>query len=748
MSTIETYERILSEWLILREESVEQFNQVSQQFEEASALAASQNQPAPQAPRQEDFVLPEIPPAFSQNFMPEWDGDIETLAKVLVDIFDESQSSHKWLKEMRSDKEDAWRRSTDYYEMASELAVDKNRKKSIRKSRDKDFGSELDPERSSVIFPLAYEAVQILAARMFTIVRGFGSDFVELIGVEPADIENAKIVEKFLNFQQRSEIETSSVLMDWLLQAFTIGTGVIFQSWDAEGNLRNMEAIDRWMVWANHAPTLSKSNVLFLRREMTVGKLKQMRDEGLYIFDDDALDAALNAKVDFDPRNNTSDSRANFNQSAWESQSKKSEGVDEKYRSVYVDIKMDTMPDRWVYVLNEKLIIGVSQPLIPNAPELSIKARFPITFFSPIRKIGDFDGDSFLLRAADPQDIVNSMLEEIVANTEAAGRGFGITTDPSLAGKPMEAGIWNLVEEIESMRIVNIPDVSQNILGTIDWLTDRVTDRTTGINEISRGRAQFSGQTATATRDLLSQSQQRSSPTEVMAVDAMRDVYSVAITLARLYLQPHKLFKITGQGESLVAFSQVDGSRPLQASDLIGISGQDLIPTGLPGSSSSITERILNESAVVVQTGGNPQPLMRTYFKVQYGGRVNVDDIYPANGIGNDPFQENDKIKRGQPVQRDPDDDDNFHLTIHLQLAQDVEFQNLLQQNPLLLNILQLHIQAHVDAVVRSGGAVGQGGGLGSGTGAAGLNLNIPGPDPQTSGELEAQLSQLQGTGA
>lgn len=728
----------LTEWLRFRAQALEQHQEQIEQLQAAAAEQGISNPPLPDPPN-----IPETPPAFDQQLMPTWDGEFGTLAGVLREMTHESQETHTWLKSIRQPKEEIWRKNRMYYDMAEELAFDRNRLKSIALKSKFNRDAELNPERMALVLPLIYEAAQLLFARLYMTMLGTGDGYVELLGRERNDIPGAKNLEKFMNFQQSHEIPTEEVLADFVLDSLITGTGVIFQEWDAVTNRRKQRTISRLDIWWDLAPWFDEIKVMRIRREVSVGELEDLRNAGRLWFSNQDMAAAAEEHIEHERETQSTERDADPRANARAQRNIRRDQINRRYRKVFLDIQMDTEPWRWIYVINESLIVGVVQPLIPEDPQKDVRARFPITIFAPIRRIRDLDGDSFVRRARDSQDLINAALELLVQNLKANALGIGITNDESLVDKPMRAGFWHFSNDPKATQVINFPDISGSILGVIDWFTSRVIDRITGTNDITRGRAQFSGQTATATRDLLSQAATRLTPMERRSLKTMQDVYSVAITLNRLYLAPHKYIRVVGEEAIQHIGAGLGPGQGMAGADFLGLTGQDLVPTGFPGSASAITQETLNEAAVVAQTGGNPQPLMREYIKTRWKGRVNVDEVYPDNAIGNDPVQENENMLSGIPVSRDPDDIDAWHIQVHEQLPTDKRFQQAVQVNPLLGAIWQQHVQVHVQFMQQQAqllGGVAHGGGLGNGSGASGLNTNMVAARPKPDRERENQV--------
>ena len=732
----------LTEWLQFRAQALEQHQQQIQQLQAAAAAEGIENPPLPDPPN-----IPEIPPAFDANLMPDWDGEFQTFAPFMKHMTVESQDTHTWLKSIRQPKEKLWKERRQYYDMAEELAFDRNRKKSINKVSKFRPDAELNPERMAMVLPLIFEATQLLYARIYMAMLGTGDGFVELLGRERNDIQGAKNLEKFMNFQQSHEIPTEEVLADYVLDGFIYGTGVMFQDWDAVENQRKMRSISRLDIWWDLAQWFDEIKVMRIRREASIGELEDLRNAGRLWFSNEDLKAASDGQhIEHERETVSSQTDADPRANARAQRNIKLDQINRRYRKVFLDIQMDTEPWRWVYVVNESLIVGVVPPLIPEDEERGVKARFPVSIFSPIRRIRDLDGDSFVGRALDSQDIINATLELLMSNIKANSLGIGITNDESLQDKPLRAGFWHYSSDPKATQIINFPDISASTLGVIDWFTSRVIDRITGTNDITRGRAQFSGQTATATRDLLQQATTRLTPMERRALKSMQDIYSVAIALNRMYLAPHKFIRVVG-GKALQHLSAgAPEGVGLEGADFLGLAGQDLVPTGFPGSASAITQETLNEAAVVAQTGGDPRPLMREYIKTRWKGRINVDEIYPENGIGNDPVQENENLLNGIPPTRDPDDVDSWHLQVHQSLETDKRYLEAVQANPMLEVIRQQHMQVHSQAMQQqaalfAGIAPGShGGGFGNGVGTSGLSTSMLGARPKPDRERESQV--------
>jgi len=733
-----------SEWDQYRQQQAEYAQQISQSNEQEIAGAIAAGMPAPD-PQPLPDVPPDLPPAFKEELIPELE-DEGTIQKALQAVYEDYDGTLEWLKRIRRVKENDWALSMEYYDMVAELAYDEERRKSVQLSdKFKDL-DEMEPERMALVLPFAYESVQLIGAHLYNTMRGRGPEYCEINGREKNDIEGAKRTEAFLNYQYSHEIPTSDVVSDYILDALKLGTGVKFHTWDTTRNRRREEILPRWNIWWDKASSMQDCKVVCVRREVSVGELYKLRNdpESPIWFESKDIETAL-AKVVNHCKPRVHQNEQDKEPTERETHTKENR-VNPKYQRVWLDIMMHTEPNRWVYVVNESLVVGVTTPEIPDIPELDIESRFPISIFSPIRKRGDIDGDSFVVRILDVQDMSNAALALLIENLKSASVGVGLTSDDSLAGTKIRAGYWHQSMSPEKGNIMYPAANTQQILGLIDWLTSRVTDRVTGTTPEFRGQARYSGMPATAIRDLLEQGTSRMSPMEDRALFAMQDGYSVAITLNRLYLQPHKYFRVVGEQAVLPGRAPQGDPRGINASDIIGASGKDLVPTGFPGASSTIAQETLNEAAVIMQTGGNPRPLMREYVKVKYRGVINPDDVFPENGIGNDPIQENENLLAGMPISRDPDDIDPHHIQIHMMLQQDARFVQAAQMNPVLMVAWQSHMQQHMQAMQQQGltmGGAPMQQGMGSGVGTSGLSTNMMGADPKMGGEIEAQMGAI-----
>jgi len=748
MSVNDSQNYSLTEWEQYRQQVAQNQQETMALYEQQVELANAAGEPAPPPPEPVE-PPPAIPPAFDPAVFVEYDqiGDYQKAAQV---VYEEYKDTFSWLKSLRTPKESMWGKCYEYYDMVQELAYDENRRKSVQMADKFKPNAEMSPERMALVLPFAYEAVQVVFAHLYSIVRGQGLGYVDIAGRTESDIPAAQRIESFLNYQYGYEIPTSDKYTDYILDSIIVGSGIMFQAWDAMRNTRKLEVIPRYNIWWDGAPTIQEAKVITIRREVSVGELYALRDaQGTPIwFDNDALERAAAATLtDQDPRTYANDRNPDMNHDKLFNATDAK--VNPKYQKVYLDIMWHTEPKRWVYVVNEALVVGVTQPSVPDMPDDEIESRFPITVFSPIRKRGDIDGDSFVSRILDVQDMSNAALATMIEHMKSAALGVGFTTDEDLAGRPIKAGSWVYTDDPANARIDYPAANAQQFLGVIDWLTNRVADKVTGVTSELRGQAKFAGMSATAIRDLSSQGAARMSPMDDRALAAMQDQYSLAITMNRIYLAPHKLFQVVGtEGLPVTRGQQIptgQEARPITAKDMIGAVGKDLVPTGFPGSQQSDTQTVLNEAAVVAQTGGNPTPLMREYFETKYRGILDVDEMYPQNAIGHDPLQENENILAGISVSRDPDDVDMHHIQIHQMLMVDQRFLMAIQQNPMLYAILEAHVSEHLQkaqeqAAIMAGAQQGTANG---GVGTSGLGTNMVTAQPKTDAAREAQMGAM-----
>jgi hypothetical protein len=256
--------------------------------------------------------------------------------------------------------------------------------------------------------------------------------------------------------------------------------------------------------------------------------------------------------------------------------------------------------------------------------------------------------------------------------------------------------------------------------------------------------------TATATRDLMNEAATRISQSIDLGVHTMQEVYTAAILLNQRYLQDHQAVQVVGQGPNLAVWrpgaNTAEEPRGANGADLGGVVGKDLVPSGYTGSGSKyqLTQEALNEAAVIMQTGGNPVPLVRRYIEIKYGRTIDVDEIYPQNGVGNDPMQENQIIAQGGQIRRDPDDNDAWHMQVHSQAFRDPQFVAMSQQMPQIAMALQMHMQEHMGNLQQQAAMMASvpngGGGVGGGSGVSGMNKENPRAKPKSDDDREAQM--------
>jgi hypothetical protein len=736
----EVYGKAISEYVAQRGQAMDQMHQQAMgDYQEQVGAATQMNIPIPMPP-----ALPEppsgIPAAFDVTLMPEWKSQqADDLPKACEKVADSCKDLHSWLKNVRrmGNREKGWADCQAYYDMLNGLSYDEMRRKSVDLLTKTRPDAELNPERQALVLPVIFEAVQIIGSTLFQTFRGTGTDHCELIGQEKNDIPEAIRVEQFMNYQYSHEIPTSDLFSDIVLDALITGCGVWLQTWDMNRNLRRCKVLDRADVWWDPADVLDEARAVVVRREISLAEAMRERAAGRWLFTDEAVDGlpdVLEHRVQSTLYDTGDYGRQPSRSMARSAERQKGANVNPLYKKLTLDIVMDTEPWRICYILNEKLLVGVSKPLIFADQQREIQARFPVSVFAPIRRAREIDGDSFVSRALDCQDMCNALLNMIPNSIKSSTQGFGITSNYELMGQPIELGKWHVSNNPQGDQVVYGKDASSQILSVVDWYTNRVGDRISGVTSGSRGEMQYAGMPATAVRDLIQQGGKRTSPQEIRAVDCKQDIDSVGITLNKLYLAPHSVFRVTGE----------DGiPRPMDSSDIQGVTGKDLVPTGFPGSMAADAQSALNEAAVLMQVGRDPAPILKLYFKNKYKGRINVDQIFPEDGVGHDPVQENMNMMNGMPVSRDPDDIDQYHVSVHMQMANDKNFMKAAQQNPQILMVLQNHIQEHMTNIQRvaslaAGVAPAQG--MGSGSGASGQNTNPIEAQAKTDQEREKQM--------
>jgi len=731
----------LTEWeqyrqsvMQLQQEAIEA-NQLEVQNTAVTGDVAAQHE-VPEIP-------PEIPPAFNMQLVPEANNERVSnpgdFAAVMNEVDKMCKYHHEWLKGLRTPKESTWALAQAYYDMAEEQAFDKNRRKSDKFASFRDHNSEMEPERCALMLPVIYEAVQQIQSKFHNVMRGSGLNIVELLGEEKNDIPEAKLVAKYMNYQYRHEIETEDIISDMILDGLIIGTGVVMQSWDSIISGRKLEVLDRQDIWWDEsAPSIQQSKVVVVRREISLGELYDLKnDPNTPIwFSKEDIDSVIDTFPQDKKLSGMSDSNA-YKQQVKDNNRTQRDLINPRHKKLTLDVIMDTEPWRMIYRVNEKLIVGVSAPLIPANPQLGTRAKFPLAVFAPIRKQRSIDGDSFVARALDPQDMVNAIFATMVENIKGASQGIGFTSNQDLDGADIEYGKMHFTSNPQGMNIMWPEDHIQTLLNSIDWITNRVSDRISGVTDASRGQAAYSGMTASATRDLINQSANRTSPQEKRAVTAMQDIHEIGLVLNSLYLNPEKLIRILG--EQAVQLAQTWGSMDH------GVSGKDLVPTGFPGSMSDIAQKSLQYAAVIGQTGGNPIPLMKAAIENDFNGKIHVDEIYPQNGVGNDPVQENMNVINGIALSRDPDDMDMYHIQTHVQFMASEDFKMMEQQNPMIVPVMTEHIRVHASYMQQMAQQMGGNPVQTGGMGPSGQSQPAQ-ARPKSDGEREAQMT-AQGAG-
>ncbi len=695
-----------------------------------------------------DPNLPETPLAFNLELMPELNDPAQRtsgmpLQKTLKQIFAATTEFHKFLKDLRNPLEDDWIASRSYYDMADELAQDSQRKKSINAHEKRRPNAELKPERNALVLPLVYEAVKLLEANLYGTMRGSGSEYCEILGTERADFQAARVAQAILNYQQHYEIPTPDLISDLINGALIEGTGVFVQEW--QNGKRIVHVPERTDIWWDSAAHIKDCRMIIWRKRVSYGELLEQRARGDIYFSDSDMLAARNNRVDQSGKSGVNDDSNNRRKFSLNLTKEKMKKVSPRHEILTLDIAMDTQPDRWIYIVNETLVVSVTQPSIPDGQHG--ESRFPVTAFAPVRKKGMIDGDSIANRMMNSQDMANSVFAMLTENMKRNALGVPVTDDPNMEGEELIAGKWHYSSDPKGVTNLQFPDISGQCISVTEYIRNRINDPLSGATDSLRGQATFSGQTATGTRDLLQQSATRISEMQDMGVTAIQDFYTVGLILNQLYLDGSMGVRITGEDGQGVIWQpgNSDQGRPVEREDLYGVAGKDLVPSGYTGAGSKymITQEALNEAAVVGQVGGNPQPLVERYLKAKYGRSVDMEKVFPANGIGHDPMQENRNLMQGMPIRRDPDDLDQWHMQAHQGVMADPQFQELMQNNPQIYMALEAHAQEHMMALqqyAQQMAGTNIGGGLGGGIGpAGGSTANVGNARPKQQSELENQ---------
>jgi len=673
----------------------------------------------------------EFPKSINPDLMPEWDIDGGmSFRDAMQEIESYCDKIHEYMKKDRAMLEDRWKLCREYYNMDAKLKQDKERLASIFAHTEQVTDRELDLERSSLVHPIIFEAVQQQQARLVDQIFGSGPKYVEVLGRERNDVKAAEIYEEIANYQQEWQIPTEDIADDLVNGGLVEGTGLVARQWDFKRNCPDDECLNVLDYWFDpQGPYHHRDRWNVWRRYVTLGEMLMLRQSGFFDFDDKDMEGALSRTVDTRARDYTKGEprvspKRNMSMTPLDLQSNR------HHELVVLDIFMQQEGvERWVYRAN-KLIVGIHENPVPKEEGIF---RFPVAIYTPIRKKNAKYGDSAVYRMLDSQDIVNSISYMMMGNLarSALGLTFG---DPQAyegddAPKP---GIVNPMRDPKnSLFTIDFPDVSNNAIQAMSFVKHEVSDMISGMSEPVRGQQTSANQTASSVNQMLEQSNYRMKSMARRGKKFRREYDSIGLLLNQKFLAQTTAYRLNME----------DGAwRPVDGNDLFGVAGKDLIPTGFPveGSNAFFTQQALNEVAVVQQTGGDPAPFMRKYFELKYGGMMDVDNIYPQTGqVGQDPQQENELMAQGMPVKVDPSDDDFRHLFEHQNM---ILFMIQNQADPQIVNIMMQHFSQHQSRYAQMN-PEGQGGGGGGGVGTSGLNTQMPSPDPKEDGEIEAQTN-------
>lgn len=671
----------------------------------------------------------QIPSAFDPQLIPEWDWQGGMSFKDgMSELENYCETIHKFMKDERAQLETRWKLCREYYDMDANYKMDKERLASIFAQVEREDDSQLNLNRSSIIHPIIFEAVQQQQARLVNQIFGSGPRYVEVLGRERNDIQGAKIYEEIANYQQSWQIPTGDIADDLVNSALVEGTGLVTRQWDFNRNCPDDECTnlldywfdpqggyhhkDRWNVW---------------RIYPTLGDLLSWRREGRFFFDDDDMESAIVRKIDKRSRDYTKGDPRVMPQKRM-SKTPLDSQVNRYHEVVALDIFMQREGvERWVYRAN-KLVIGTRQNPVPKDEGIF---RFPCAIYSPIRKNNSKYGDSAVYRMLDSQDMVNSISYMMMGNLARSALGL-IFGDPHVysgdtAPRP---GVVNPMQDPKNnLHVLQLPDVSPTAINAMTYIKREISDMISGITEPTRGQQTSANQTAFSVNQMIEQSNFRMKSMAERGRKFRRDYDAIGLLLNQAYLAPTTAFRIT---------DEMGAWRPIEGADLTGIAGKDLMPTGYPveGSNTYFTQQALNEAAIIMQTGGDPTPFMRKYFEVKYGGSMDVNTIYPEMGTpGQDPVQENEMLAQGMPVKVGPNDDDFRHMIEHQNM---ILFMIQEGMQPQAINNAMQHFQIHNSRYNQIMADNQQGGG---GIGTSGLNMQLPAPDPKESGEIEKQVN-------
>jgi hypothetical protein len=669
-------------------------------------------------------------------------------AKVLEHLTASIDARLVWAMAHRSTWELDWRYCEQEYSLSNERRADNQRIASVYELDPDDTEDERNEERASVSIPVGLEVVEQQVPRYYDALFGADLDkYVDLIGRDSVDQAMSETVESFLNYQQGHEINTPLVGFRWLRDGCMYGTGIMAQGWDFQHNRRTCESVPLWDMWFDPAAReVDACRWLFWRRTVTVADLMAMREAGQLLFTDASLSQALDEVgspmlVDHLEQGTIT-----------------APGGQELINpDKQVNLYLYMQKERWVYVVNCRLIVAITENQVP--PETNSQGKvtaryYPVFTFTPTPAIATeteepgLYGLSLLSMARTMIDLQNSLTHLMHQGT--ARTALGVTCmDPDLAAEAinnqtqLKAGsIYPIRDPEKSVKQLLFPDVAGPCLNAINHLDMRL-ERLHGVNNALRGMATYATETATGKSQDLTQATHRLAQGIKLAYWTMRRFWTVALQLNKAYLEESEYIRVIGEEATW---------HPISKADMNGIAGKDLVPTGMPLSASH---------AFLAQQGLNLVTLMQ---QLKMGGMTDLDDrkvlrdTLVAMGyrnidlicrremqVGQDPRQENAILLQGGNILVGPHDDHESHYSEHATLYYVPQARDAFKQDPNLLAKFEAHVATHAQALEGAGQGM-EGGkpadGLGSGTGMPGLNSQMPAARPKPAGELQAQMAE------
>jgi hypothetical protein len=685
------------------------------------------------------------------------------LSTALADLTSWINRWFSWMKSERREQEIKWSREEELYKLSDTLKDDYNRDGSVFRTDPDAQNDVMASTRQAVNLPIAHDNVEQLIPRYYEAL--FGSDangYCEAKPRERNDQISADAISELLNWQQSTCSNTPVVGYRFLRDAALYGAGFLGQRF--EGKYRRItERIPLRDLWTDPAAMdLQQSRFLVWRRRLTVGELKTLRDEKDFAFTDQQLRDVVGVIPD--------DLISQHDDGEPASSSSQTPEVDE-LKQVVLDVWMQ--PDRWIYLLNETLVVGiVENPLWKdeeaeqNGEPIS-DVHYPIVAFTPVPEldteteaVGVY-GMSHVYLSKASIDLQNSVMWLMNRNLARSALGllFGDTNnlDPQQANRVLRAGVlYPMRDPKNSVVSVQLPDVSGPCMNAIGFM-QKWDDRLYGVTDAVRGEASYSSQTATATERLFSEASKRANMALLIGQQTMRDFWEIAIRLNRKFVDPAMLPRILG--EKAIWAEKGRGA-------LYAVCGLDICPTGMPstGTKAYLTQNGLNLCSVIAQfkTQGfnvDPTPLLRDTIKAM--GLAQADQIAPeATVMGFDPQQENQELLQGNPIEMGPNDDDKSHLDTHLPLFYAPDARQALKDNPVIFQAYLAHCMNHATRLDQTdpgagaeamaemqgmGATPAAGEGWGSGQGAPGNNLQQIAAQPKEAADLAAQMGAMNG---